>query len=593
MKCIPIAGFVLMFIGCCAVVRGQQPCGGITLQQQMLKAAAQEKMNAHSSSSFSTDQRAERIASVSDGRVSESVDSVDEGEVSLAYNPGDSNQLVLSYMSHDNFQFPVYYSSDGGSSWTKSSFNTLTVRSTDFPDRMIEGFGDPAFAWDKNGTVYMSWIYIERLTSTPLSDSLYWTISWAYSTDMGHTWQLKTNHFIGQGIFSLMTGTAYNYKDGVCDRGWLAVDNSGGPHQGNLYCSFVCYPPDGSATYLGLRAKLPGADTFNAAVRAYTGSVNFVNVDVGVNGALNISMADVGLNKVKYAGSIDGGAMFSTATVVSAAANLQPFTGHLIHRRENSAVNMCTDGNGGTGNNVHVVWSDFPGSTINSFYSHSTDGGLTWSPRLSLDTLMPGLMTLMPTVAANGNNVSISYTGISANDTANYYQLNSADNGVTFGTPTLLSSSPCNYHALGAASNSSPLFFGDYNRSVRTQCMTFASWEDCRNGITSKVYFSRTNNCALGIPDVSSVNSDAQLLSVFPNPASEQMTLKIRSSGNQPASVTLTDIAGRQQFAKTYDLHAGTHEIVIPLHDLSSGMYIVTLRDEAGIIATRSVVCGR
>ena len=311
---------------------------------------------------------------------------------------------------------------------------------------MAGGYGDPSFAWDKNGRVYFSWIY---LTVTPPSTSYFFNLNWAYSDNAGHTWNVKPNHIIGHGALDSL-GSVAVYGDGLTDREWLTIDNSGGPHQGNVYCSFTCFPPDSIPTFEAIKVLKPSIDTFGPIVSVYTGGTQFGNVEVNNTGILHISFADLDRNRIMHASSANGGVSFTPANVISDAVSLKSGS-YIVHNRENSAPSLSVDGISGTGNNVHAVWSDFPGTTVVSYYAHSTDGGVTWSVPHNLNNDFPGKFTFMPTVAANGSNVAISVTAIDSVDSAKYYQLNSTDNGSTF-SPTLLSASATNYTAMGAAS---------------------------------------------------------------------------------------------------------------------------------------------
>jgi len=406
----------------------------------------------------------------SDDRITATGPGVEEAEISIIYDPVDPNKLILSFMhitgSAFTCEFPIYYSSDAGATWTQSSFSASAIRNSDFPSTGSNSAGDPTFAWDKTGRVYFAWIY--------LSDTVgfsYFTLNWAYSDDNGHTWSVAPKHFIGQGKLSSLTSLPLPYKDGITDREWLAVDNSTGPNQGNVYCSFLNVPSDTTLPPCeAIKVLKPAIDTFGPIVNAYTGFIQFGNVEVSNTGVLHVSFADVDSMQVKHTSSSDGGVSYTPSELISPAINLFPSHGgpFVVHNRENSAVNLSSDGPDGTGNNVHVVWSDFPGGTVTSYYSNSIDGGLTWSAPLDLNGLFGGQITFMPTVAADGNKVTISFTGIDGTGESNYYQFTSIDNGVTFSSPLLLSSASTYYASFPGASSAGGVFFGDYNRSIRT-----------------------------------------------------------------------------------------------------------------------------
>ncbi len=524
-----------------------------------------------------------------DQRVSAAPNTTGEGEVSMAYNPNDSSELVLSYMQQSPsgaLAFPIYYSANGGSSWTQSSFNSNAICTADFPGQLAAGGGDPAFAWDKNGRLYFAWIY---LTVNSSFDTGFFTLNWAYSDDKGHTWSVKPKHFVGRGVIDLATNNTLAMYDGITDREWLAVDNSGGAHQGNVYCSFVCFPPASIPAYEGIKTLVPGIDTFGNAVPAYTGNTQFGNVEVDKNGTLHMSFADIDNSQVRHVASTDGGASFGTSVVVSGASVIFPAgPSYVFHNRENAAVNMAVDGRTGSGNNVHIVWSDFPGTTAISYYSHSTDSGHTWSVPDTLNKRFGNNITLMPTVAAEGNNVTVSVTAINGADSSWYYQLNSTDNGATFGSLSTTSALPTRYVGLVANVDSSPLFFGDYNRSVRAQCQTYATWSDGRSS-SAKVYFARKNFCRLGVQEVTAVANGVKLTSVFPNPASGQVNMKIEADIAQPITTQLYDMAGKKVAEQHYVLKAGQQQITMPLQGIAKGVYVITLQGNNGMIATRNV----
>jgi hypothetical protein len=509
--------------------------------------------------------------------------SYQEGEVSISINPNDSNKLVLSYMQQGGgLSFPMYYSSDGGTTWKKSLFNTNNILSNDFPGHSVLGGGDPTFTWNKHAdTVYFSWIYL----SGGVADTAYFTLNWAYSYDDGRTWNIKpsSKHFIGQGFLNISTGTEYGRGDGICDREWLAIDNSGGAHQGRVYCSFVNFIQGGEC----IKFKEPNADTFGTIHIAARGTTQFGNVEVDESGTLHVSYGSLDDNAIYHVSSTDG-LHFSVPHKVYDGLNLFGQTG-IVHSRENAAPNLAVDGAG----NLHLVWSDFDGSSVFAFYANSTDKGVTWStPKriASMSASFAGKQAFMPTVAAYGNNVSISVTAIDSatDDSARYYQLISTDNGKTFGTPALLSLSATYYPEYIPSSPN--YFFGDYNRSVRTACHTYALWEDGRNNLGPKVYFARTNQCSpANVTELTAVSSAIQVKAVYPNPASDKATIDIESDKAEQVTLTINDITGKTLVQQQANIHTGAQQISLNVANLSSGIYMLSVADASGLIATRKL----
>ncbi len=562
---------------------------------EMLREILKEKKRADYKGSDDAERTAAKTTAT-DIKVTPVASGGREAEIAVAYNPNDSNKMVISFIrtGSTGMSFPIYYSSNGGATWTQSSFNSVTYLTADFPGQGQVGGGDPAFAWDKTGRLYFAWIYL----SSPgvSSDSGYFTLNWAYSDDEGHTWAVKPNHFIGEGIINMASGDIVPYKDGVADREWLAVDNTTGPYQGNVYCSYVCFPAGTAPNFQGIKVLEAGIDTFGTVVPAYYGFSQFGNVAVDNSGKLHLSFYTSDVSDIKHVVSADGGATFGVTVQVSPVVNGEP-TSFILHNRENAAPNMALDGPTGTGNNVHIVWSDYT-TTATSYYSRSTDGGTTWSTPLDLNTFFGGSATEMPTVAAYGNNVSISLTAVEDMPGAsNYYMLNSFNNGSTFdSTPALLSSAPTDYSGMGAPSSSSTLFFGDYTQSLRAKCMVYSAWTDGRSG-TPKVYFARYNSCAppttTKVQDVTLVNDDFQLVSTFPNPAKDNLKLQIQAGKPATFAIQLVDMAGKVVFENKYVVKKGQQQLSVPVATLASGTYTVKVSENGALIASRTIVAGR
>jgi hypothetical protein len=244
---------------------------------------------------------------------------------------------------------------------------------------------------------------------------------------------------------------------------------------------------------------------------------------------------------------------------------------------------MAVDGAG----NLHVVWSDFPsgGTSWQSFYSRSTDGGNTWSTPLNLANSFSGRSPFMPTVAAFGNSVTISTAAIDANDSSSFYQLNSTNNGATWSNPELVSVGQTNYK-----SYTNGEFFGDYSRSLRTTCMSYAAYSDGRGNSGPKVFFTRTNTCAaLGVGEVSTINGNLQLVSLYPNPVSTQLNLQLQATKSGKLTATLTDITGKKVWETQKAYNTGRNQISLPLTKLPAANYMLSITDTEGSRISREI----
>jgi hypothetical protein len=438
--------------------------------------------------------------------------------------------------------------------------------------------GDPALAWDKTGRLYFSWIYAGEKST---HDSIYYYLFCAWSDNNGQTWATSPGaHLVGFGVKGKASSMLADYSDGLYDREWMAVDNSGGPNAGRLYLSFLLQPPISKMPLFGISVRSKAAaGSFGAITNALPLNMQFSNVAVDGTGKVHVTGVDLNTQQVKHTYSTNAGATFSTPVVVATGSNSNGFS--KVRPRENAAPNLAVDG----ANNLHLVYSTYPtsGPAI-AYYVRSTNGGSTWSTPLSLNTLFGNKETFMPVVCASGNSIAISTTVIDASDSARYFEVSSTDNGQTWTPPLLLSGIAAYYP--GAAG-----FYGDYNRSVRSQCRVYTGWCDGRSGLGPKVYFAKSNYCtATSVPELTNVNSPVQLHAVYPVPASSALHLQLSNSA-APCTlhISLTDMGGRMVSSSDQQLGSGSMELTLPVGTLQPGYYMLSLKASAGVIATRQV----
>jgi hypothetical protein len=511
---------------------------------------------------------------------------IDEGEAFIAINPNDSNHLVVSYMEFGGaavaLRFPVFYSFDGGLSWTESNFKADSVFAADFPTELIGGGGDPVFAFDNNGKLYFSWIYLG--IDAP-GDRASFVLNWAYSTDGGVNFQLEPDsaHFIGSGeLTNLNTGGELsNNGNGIFDRQWMSVDNTGGPKDGRLYVSTLFIPNDStklSGIGTVVRIKEPGNANFNVNNLAISSIPNtqFGNVVVDNLGTAHLTYIDLQSNDIMYSQMASGNTSFSAPVAIAGTTNLFPRPTAPYHNRSNGALNLVADL---SNNALHLCYSDFANGSVKSYYLHSTNQGSTWSAPRNLSTFTKGNITLMPVVAAANGRVSLSWYDIdSVSRKAVYHSIQSLDGGNQWLSSRPLAQDTTRFQ--GFLYNS---WFGDYNNSVRTNCKTYSVWADGRDGQSAKMYLAITDNCKeIGLSELIPINANIALNSFFPNPAQAgtEMRLEIKLADSEEVSVTLINLKG-QALAPLYQekLRAGQHQLTLALPgNLPSGTYFLQVQ---------------
>lgn len=73
------------------------------------------------------------------------------------------------------------------------------------------------------------------------------------------------------------------------------------------------------------------------------------------------------------------------------------------------------------------------------------------------------------------------------------------------------------------------------------------------------------------------------LILVYPNPVSDEVHIKYNLATTDDASITVTDLLGKVVAIIGNDqMKVGSNDIVYPLQDLSSGLYMLSLNTQAG-----------
>jgi hypothetical protein len=185
------------------------------------------------------------------------------------------------------------------------------------------------------------------------------------------------------------------------DKPWIAVDNTGGARDGNIYVCWTRFFVGGSELRFS-RSTDGGATYGNEQILASTNAPFGCSVAVGPNGEVNVIWADRDgvSNFIQFRRSINGGLTFTPA-VPASGVNRQPGTDRIV-TCEGTTTRMTLNGDirmlhqswmavdttGGPFNgNIYAVWQSDPvGAVDNSdvFFSRSVNGGLTWSVPVQL-----------------------------------------------------------------------------------------------------------------------------------------------------------------------------------------------------------------
>jgi hypothetical protein len=308
------------------------------------------------------------------------------------------------------------------------------------------------------------------------------------------------------------------------DKPWIAVDNTGGANDGNIYVCWTRFvnnnPGPATSGETRVSRSIDGGATF-VNDQLVSGPTEFFpigcSIDVGPGGEVNVAWeARGGGLPVRFRRSTDGGVTFPAAPV---QINTNPVRHPGVDRvvtcelprptlngdiRMLSQVWLAADATGGPyDGNLYAVWAHDPlGGLDNSdvYFSRSSDGGASWSPEVQVGG---GTVTdqFEPFVKVGGaGTVTIAWYD-RRNDPANnlnidVYATFSRDGGATidpimritdvsFGVPPLLGQ-PTGSGQFDPGFRA--CYMGEYIAVASDEDNFYYAWGDNRNTVVSANY---------------------------------------------------------------------------------------------------------
>lgn len=289
------------------------------------------------------------------------------------------------------------FSTDSGQTWSEHYMPTtapggLLITSD---NRLWDANSDPVFATHHGGNVYLANLYINGLrNSLDKSNGIYVSRT---------TWDagLFTKEQTFPAVLNASPSTPF-----FADKEWIAVDNSLGPHDGNVYISFTNFLNSDDrirftkSTDQGQHWSTPAP----ISPVSQNGNVQGSQIVVGPNGTVYIAWSlalQSGQRQIWFIRSLDGGATWRAPHRIT--PTFTTLTNFPSKYRVNSFPALAVSKVDGS---LHLVYADQPdfttGGTVN--YVKSVDGGVTWTNPLVINDSDTG-QQFMPAIAVDDGNV--------------------------------------------------------------------------------------------------------------------------------------------------------------------------------------------
>lgn len=484
-------------------------------------------------------------------------------EPSICINPKNTQELVAGANLNN-----VYYSHDGGETWTQA------------PVSCPWGiWGDPVIGVDTTGHFF----YLHL--SNPPSGSWIDRIIAQKSTDGGMTWN--------DGSYMGLNGGKEQ------DKHWIAVDRQ----TNALYVTWTQFDNYGSASpadssVILFSKSLDAGATWSPAQRINLLGGDCVDEDdtaegavpcIGPNGEVFVAWSN--RSKLWFDRSTDGGATWLQNDIfISDQPGGWDYAIPGIYRANGLPVTACDLSNGPHHGTVYVNWSDQRNGLNDTdvWLAKSTDGGNTWSAPVRVNDDPAGkqqFFTWMTIDQTNGWLWFVFY------DRRNYPDENtdvfmavSTDGGETFKN-FKVSESPF--------VPVSDFFFGDYTNLAAHNGVVRPIWARLHNGDLS--IWS-----ALVQPDsvISGTNewTESPLTEMgnpYPNPASSETGISFKLRKRSLVSLTISDMQGRE-LARPIDNEWRDYGIYLEKIDLSglglpAGSYHLLLQVDGQVLKKKLV----
>jgi len=492
-----------------------------------------------------------------------------DGEPHIAVNPANPKNIIAGWMRmrlDGKIWIAVKSSFDEGKTWSNITFMPH--------DTSKNGSADVSIAFHRGGTAYLSYINYRISPDTAGAD---YVVS---SSDGGLNWSVPNKVF-----------DASNTPDLPIDRPWIAVDNSGGPHDGTVYLTAMSAYWFAGQHHLYIRSssdkgaswsKLTQIDNEEFSVGRMTRSSGLISI--GADGTAQVAYLSYDTKASPFV------RMYLATTGDLGVSFQHSVVGNLIYNNTNKAGDFtkshCIACDPVHNGNLAIAWIDDRNGDPDVFLRKSTDSGKNWTLplRVNDDSIINGVgqdevwMNFSPNghLALAWRDRRTSGKGDTVN--FNIFSTMSTDGGMSFAPNKILSTISSPFINVPKGNS----FIG-----VATSDNTLhVNWADLSSGDLDIYYANRQINSS-----VEELHYLYDGIVIAPNPAKDFIEINwISQDFKLPVDfqVRIYNIIGELILNPSNDLRkltqfqAGSNKIKIDVTALKNGIYFVKITNRVG-----------
>lgn len=462
----------------------------------------------------------------------------------------------------------VGYTFDGGQTW----HDTLLV----VPPYPWQS--DPVLTVDTSGNFFACTLCLQSTGQGPTG------IYIQKSTDGGVSWSPP--------VIAIDSASAY-----FEDKQMITLDKSAGPNYGNIYIAWARFTADLSTSMIYSLSSTNGGQSYEAPVRVSEGTgVQWPVPALSPNGDLFVTWFRYVPRGIYMDRSTDAGQTFgadlrvttttATSTTINGNILVFPFPAFMI---DSSPLSPFIT-------NMYIAYMDFSGTDMDIFFIRSTNNGLDWSNRIRIndDDDGNGADQFHPWLSIDDMGVihAVFYDrrlDVPDNLLFDLFYTHSEDGGLTWSPNERITSVSSNPNQASLAG-----LIGEYIGLSAWQGQVQMVWTDTRNGnqdvFSGRIDITGIDNEAPSLPQAMHLGNP------YPNPFNGSVSVEFYSSSERKATLEVLDMLGRR-VAVLHDglCRAGATRVVwdgraVSGMDVSSGPYFLRLKGEGASDMKKAVL---